>query len=164
LKRNIIIYGANEEFRAAVGKCLGDRLEMLFCDTDRLIEYNVDMTIDDYLEYYTVEAFKRLETKIISMAAEYTDVVIAAGGHAFEDGQNIEIFAGCGVMVWLKADSMDEYANTDKIPPRQLFERREKAYRSCAEITVDVKDCRAPDKAADCVLKALAGYAETVHT
>jgi shikimate kinase len=164
------LYGLSGTYKKTVGKLLADRLGMLYCDTDRLIEYTVDCTIAEYLDHYTAEAFSRLERKVILQASEYDDVVIAANAATLDNPENAANLSKSGVMIWLKAKPeviacrLEDEGDRPGAPRgdrlaelKELLAAREPIFKKAAEITVD-NTLLSPEETAVKIMKELLKY------
>jgi len=163
LKSNLIVYGVKEAFRTAVAAALADRLDLLLCDTDLLIEYTADMSAADYIVVNEFEAFKRLETKIICQACEYRDVVLSVNGNSFDEPVNAEMLYESGVMIWLKSETLEDDGprpGTGMLPRLQEFLRsRSPAFAAFAELIIDV-DGLMPEEVVGIIVDGLKNYTE----
>ncbi len=107
LKRTPGIYlvGFMGAGKTTAGRLLADELGWSFVDIDDDIEAQEHTSIADIFETRGEEAFREIETAIISrrvhMVQRGRPMVIALGGGAFARDPNYELLEDNGVTVWL---------------------------------------------------------------
>ena len=80
---------------------------------------------------------------MIQALAQETGLVIATGGGAVLDGQNVRRLRRNGTILYLKRDlerltaTADRPLSSDRSALEALYERRKEAYERAAEIIVD---------------------------
>jgi 3-dehydroquinate synthase len=115
----IILCGLPGSGKTTVGKLLAEKLNGSFIDNDQLIEHEYLKTYSENLNCRQIfiqkgaNFFRKLETStLVSLASQpLQDVVIALGGGALENPDNIKTLKTLGTLVYLKAN------------PKKLFER-----------------------------------------
>lgn len=100
---NIILIGFRGSGKSAVGKRLAARLKMRFVDTDDLIE-SKERHISDIVKSHGWDYFRRLEKSVIEEISKGDHLVIAPGGGAVLDPDNVKALKRNGFVIWLKAD------------------------------------------------------------
>jgi shikimate kinase len=101
---NIILIGYRGSGKSTVGSRLAARLQMRFVDTDDLIEERQGVPISDIVKSYGWDHFRRLEKSIIEEISKGDHLVIAPGGGAVLDTDNVNALKRNGFIIWLKAD------------------------------------------------------------
>jgi len=101
---NIVLIGYRGSGKSAVGRRLADRLQMKFVDTDLLIEGRHGVLISDIVESYGWDRFRAMEKQIIEEISSHDHLVIASGGGAVLEAENVKVLRRNGLMIWLKAD------------------------------------------------------------
>ena len=86
------------------GVRLAARLKMRFVDTDDLIEERQRASISDIVKAHGWDHFRALEKQVIAEISTDDDLVIALGGGAVLDPQNVMAMKKNGLLIWLKAD------------------------------------------------------------
>ncbi len=109
--RNIILVGFMGTGKTVAGKSLARRLKMKFVDIDDLIEEREGMKISDIFASKGEPYFRKAEREIIKEVSAQSGLVIAAGGGAVVDEENVKNLKSSGVMVCLAAT------------PDKIFER-----------------------------------------
>jgi shikimate kinase len=101
---NIVLIGYRGSGKGEVGRRLSARLGMKFVDTDDLIEKRQGTSISEIVQTYGWDYFRTLEKETISSISDYDQQVIAAGGGAVLDPDNVAALKKRGLIIWLKAD------------------------------------------------------------
>jgi len=102
---NIVLIGYRGSGKSAVGRRLASCLEMTFVDTDTLLQEHHDVSISKMVEAHGWEYFRAAEKRIIEEISDRDHWVIAPGGGAVLDPDNVTALRRKGLMIWLKADS-----------------------------------------------------------
>jgi shikimate kinase len=100
---NIILIGYRGSGKSTVGSRLAARLQMKFVDTDDLIE-SEERHISDIVKSRGWDYFRRLEKTVIEEISKGDHLIIAPGGGAVLDIDNINALKRNGFIIWLKAD------------------------------------------------------------
>lgn len=101
--KNMILVGFMGTGKTAVGKALARRLKMKFVDMDDLIEEREGMKISDIFASKGEPYFRKVEKETVKEVAAQSDLVIAAGGGAVVDEDNVKNLKSNGIMVCLTA-------------------------------------------------------------
>lgn len=91
-----------------------------FVDTDLLVASLTDKSIAELWETEGESAFRRLESRMIASAAAGDPVVVATGGGAVLDGDNIAAMRRSGLVVWLRASPETLFARIGQDGGRPL--------------------------------------------
>ncbi len=89
--------------KTAVGRALARRLKMKFVDMDGLIEEREGMKISDIFASKGEPYFRKAEMEIVKEISAQPGLVIAAGGGAVIDEDNVKNLKSSGIMVCLAA-------------------------------------------------------------
>jgi shikimate kinase len=101
---NIFLIGYRCTGKTTVGRFLAKRLERLFFDTDLELVKEQGINISDIVSKRGWAAFREIEKRVIQCACERDNQVVATGGGAVLDEDNVKRMKDSGVIVWLKAD------------------------------------------------------------
>jgi len=101
---NIVLIGYRCSGKSTVGKELAARLQMAFVDTDDLIEEHQGIHIGEIVNLYGWDYFRAIEREVISEISSHDDFIIAAGGGAVLEPENVKALKRNGFIIWLKAD------------------------------------------------------------
>ncbi|MBI5747036.1 MAG: 3-dehydroquinate synthase [Nitrospirae bacterium] len=147
--KNIILVGFMGSGKSSVGRELARSIGYGFVDTDKMIEAQTGMSIREAFERDGEPNFRRIEKGIIRGLADIRSSVIATGGGAIVDPENLESLKKNGIMIWLKAtpDAIMKrtegnsdrplLGNKDRLGEiKRLLEIREPYYKK-ADISID---------------------------
>ena len=109
--RNVILAGFMGTGKTAVGRALAKRLKMKFVDMDDIIEAREGMKVFEIFERRGEPYFRRAEKMVAKDIAVQSGLVVAAGGGAMIDEENVKNFKSNGVIFCLTAT------------PDKIFER-----------------------------------------
>jgi len=102
---NIYLIGYRCTGKSSVGKLLAAKLDMKFTDIDAELVKRVQRSISELVETSGWDEFRRIEKNIIREISALEKLVVATGGGAVLDGDNVECMKKTGIVVWLKATS-----------------------------------------------------------
>ncbi|HUU39940.1 MAG TPA: shikimate kinase, partial [Desulfatiglandales bacterium] len=120
---NIVLIGFRCSGKSSVGKILAHELGMNFLDTDVLIAENEGCSIETIVAKYGWDYFRITEKRVIEGISKKGNLVIATGGGAVMDGENVKNLKKNGWVVWLNGkpevirDRMGKDATEGKIRP-----------------------------------------------
>src|SRR3989338_11106644 len=97
----VILTGFMGTGKTAVAEALAKRLGYQFLDTDLMVEEETGKTITDIFEKEGESAFRVYEKKMIRKALEKEKVVVATGGGAVVDPDNLKLMKERGVVIGL---------------------------------------------------------------
>ena len=100
---NIVLIGYRCSGKSLVGKILADQLGLDLVDTDEVLERRVGCAIGDYVAENGWEAFRMVEKMVLRSISDFDQRVIATGGGAVLDWENVRNLKKTGWVVWLKA-------------------------------------------------------------
>jgi len=101
---NIILIGYRGSGKSTVGSKLAARLKRRFVDTDDLIEERQGVPISDLVKFHGWDRFRKIERAIIEEISKGNHLIIAPGGGAVLDEDNVKALRQNGFIIWLKAD------------------------------------------------------------
>ena len=102
---NIYLVGFMGTGKTSVGKALSLKSNMRFVDLDDLIEFKEKRSIADIFAKDGEPYFRRAEKKILKEVAKEKGFIVACGGGAVIDPENIKIMKETGVIICLGASS-----------------------------------------------------------
>ena len=89
VKENICLIGMPSCGKTTVGEALADKLGRPFFDSDRCIAEKAGMPAADYIRRNSIAAFRQIEKETLAELAKKDGCVIATGGGAVLDGENV---------------------------------------------------------------------------
>jgi shikimate kinase len=107
---NIIFFGYKKCGKTSLGLSLAKKLSMHFIDTDRLIEelyekrFHKALSVKGIVKHHGTEFFRELEKQVIFSLEDADNCVIALGGGAVLDKDNVEYLRKIGTLIYLKVD------------------------------------------------------------
>ena len=143
-KKNIVLIGMPGCGKTTIGKILADELNKDFTDTDDEIIKRINMPIADYFAKHGEESFRRIESEVIKEIAACQSSVIATGGGAVLNPDNIKLLKENGTVVFIDRP-LEKLVTTADRPlssNKELLEKRYKEryglYCAAADIKIDV--------------------------
>ena len=168
---NIVLIGYRCSGKTGVGKILAHKMGKDFVDTDALIESQVGCAIETMVAKTGWDHFRMIEKDMIGRASGKDNLVIATGGGAVMDDENVKNLKRNGTIFWLKGDAdilkqrMEMAQREGHIRPsltganaleeiRQLLHLRTPLYEKAANHVVDTSALSMEEVAAS-IMKAL---------
>ncbi len=100
---NIYLIGYRCTGKSSVGKLLAANLGMKFTDTDAELVRRTQRSISEIVETSGWDEFRRIEKNIIREFSAPGKHVVATGGGAVLDSENVLCMKKAGIVVWLRA-------------------------------------------------------------
>jgi len=114
---NIVLIGFRSTGKTTVGRELARRLGRSFIDADTYLQEREGRTIAEVFADGGETLFRQLEREVIAELAGRDGLVLAAGGGAVLDPENVERLRGSGPVVRLTA-SLERHAPGGRAPAR----------------------------------------------
>ncbi|MHB8067543.1 MAG: shikimate kinase AroL [Desulfobaccales bacterium] len=142
-ERNLVLIGYRATGKSAVGSRLAQRLARPFVDLDQVLEAEMGRSITDLVAAEGWAEFRRREKEVVARCGRACGQVLATGGGAVLDPENVEILRQNGVVVWLRADpaTIQERLSRDQ---REVSQRPSLTGRSTLEEVAEVLQTRQP--------------------
>jgi shikimate kinase len=154
---NIVFIGYRGTGKTAVGKALSRRLGRPFYDADTYLEEKAGRTISDMVAAEGWPFFRAREKEVIREISAMEHCVIATGGGAVMDKENVARLRDRGALVLLTADTdtMIQRIQADESSPQQrpkllegdiyeeterLLKERMPVYKAVADFSVDTSN------------------------
>ncbi len=141
-KRNIVLCGMPSSGKTTVGKALANDFGKRFIDTDDVVVEKRKESISDIFEKYGEGEFRKEERLAIEELSKENGLVIATGGGAVLDENNVRALRRNGVILFLDRSlenlvaTADRPLSSDTEKLKNLFEKRYDAYKSCADAVI----------------------------
>jgi shikimate kinase len=151
---NIVLIGYRGSGKSTVGRRLAVRLKLKFVDIDDLIEERQGVPISDIVNSHGWGHFRKLEKGTIEEISKRDRLIIAPGGGAVLDTDNVKALRKNGFIIWLKADKqtllkrLNQDPGTNTRRPtltgqgtseelKEVMSLREPIYERVSEIQID---------------------------
>ena len=167
--RNIVLTGFMASGKTVVGKALAEKLGRKFVDSDKLIEEKCRMSIPEIFEKYGEEYFRNIESQVIEEISLKSGAVIATGGGAVLNKDNIAVLRKNATIVNLEPSGevvaarlskddgtrpLNKGQDINQILDR--FEKRKPFYDNC-DVKVKITKEMSVEDSLSAVLKGLEG-------
>lgn len=158
-KQNIVLVGMPSSGKTTVGSILAEKMGLELADTDEYIVKKIGMPIADYFAKYGEAEFRKIEKETIAELSGTGGKVIATGGGAVLDKDNIRALKQNGVIVFLDR-ALNNLVATDDRPLsserdklERLYAERYDIYKAYAEVHIDANTT--PEAEAEAILEAI---------
>ena len=136
--------------KTTIGKRLAKRLRRSFVDSDQELERRTGASVALIFDVEGESGFRAREKRLIDELTQLDNIVLATGGGAVLDPDNLAALSSRGFVVYLNASVEDLIARTqrDKNRPllntddpasrmRELLEHRDPIYQQVADLVID---------------------------
>ncbi|MBR4766620.1 MAG: shikimate dehydrogenase [Clostridia bacterium] len=142
-KKNIVLIGMPTSGKTSVGTLVAGKTGRAFYDTDETTEEIIGMPIPDYIKKYGEAAFREKEKHAVLKASQYAGAVIATGGGAVLNDENVRALRRNGTLVFLnrsieKLTAAGDRPLSDSYEKlAKMYETRMPVYQKSADIVID---------------------------
>lgn len=142
-KRSLVLTGMPSSGKTEVGKLLSRLLGKPFIDTDAQIVEGIGMPIAEFFAQKGEPEFRGIEKEVIRADSQRGGCIIATGGGAVLDADNIRALKRNGLVLFLDRSpekltaTADRPLSSDIAALRALYEKRYPIYSSAADIRID---------------------------
>ncbi len=142
-ERNLVLIGYRATGKSAVGALLAQKLARPFVDLDQVLVEEMGRAIADLVAEKGWAEFRRREKELVVRFGRACGQVLATGGGAVLDPENVEVLRKNGVVVWLRAApaTIQERLSRDQ---REVNQRPSLTGRSTLEEVAEVLQSRQP--------------------
>ena len=158
-KQNIVLIGMPSSGKTTVGRILAEKCGKELADTDEYIVKKIGMPIADFFAKHGEAEFRKIEKETVAGLASTGGKIIATGGGAVLDAENVRALKQNGVLVFLDRRPENLIATDDRpLSSRRsalekLYAERYDIYCAAAEVYIDANTT--PGAEADAILKEL---------
>lgn len=152
MKANIALIGFMGSGKTTVGRQLAKALDMKFIDIDKMISMREKKNIPEIFKEYGEKYFRDKEREIIEEESRENNIVIATGGGAIVDNENLKNLKKSSYVVYLDAtiECIYERIKESKHRPliaeaddvygriKELYEKRLWLYKISGDYTVEI--------------------------
>ena len=159
-KQSIVLIGMPSSGKTTVGRILAEKCGKQLADTDEYIVRKIGMPISDFFAKHGEAEFRKIEKETVSELSATGGRIIATGGGAVLDAENVRALKQNGVLVFLDRRPENLIATDDRpLASRRsalekLYAERYDIYCAAAELHIDANTT--PEAEADAILKELA--------
>ena len=155
--QNIVLVGMPGCGKSSIGTLLAKKLDRPFLDADAEIEKTAGMPIPEFFRLHGEDAFRELESRVLSSLGKRSGAVIATGGGAVLREENYAALHQNGTIVWLTRDlarlPIDGRPVSQATSLDALFAARKARYERFADHIIDNNG--APDDTVRAILEVL---------
>jgi shikimate kinase len=166
-QKNIVLTGFMAVGKSVVGQRLARKLKRSFLDLDTAIEQREGMKVHELFSFKGEPYFRRIEKEMLREALSGDDKIIATGGGAIMDEDNLRMLKETSLLISLRArpETLLARAATggsqrpllqgdDKLERiKELLRQRERAYGQ-AHLSIDT-EARSVDEVVEQIAKAI---------
>lgn len=159
-KQSIVLIGMPSSGKTTVGRILAEKCGKQLADTDEYIIKKIGMPISDFFAKHGEAEFRKIEKETVAELSATGGRIIATGGGAVLDPENVRALKQNGVLVFLDRRPENLVATDDRpLASRRsalekLYTERYDIYCAAAELHIDANTT--PEAEADAILKELA--------
>lgn len=159
-KQSIVLIGMPSSGKTTVGRILAEKCGKQLADTDEYIVRKIGMPISDFFAKHGEAEFRKIEKETVAELSATGGRIIATGGGAVLDAENVRALKQNGVLVFLDRRPENLIATADRpLASRRsalekLYAERYDIYCAAAELHIDANTT--PEAEADAILKELA--------
>lgn len=159
-KQSIVLIGMPSSGKTTVGRILAEKCGKQLADTDEYIVNKIGMPISDFFAKFGEAEFRKIEKETVAELSATGGRIIATGGGAVLDPENVRALKQNGVLVFLDRRPENLVATDDRpLASRRsalekLYAERYDIYCAAAELHIDANTT--PEAEADAILKELA--------
>lgn len=159
-KQSIVLIGMPSSGKTTVGRILAEKCGKQLADTDEYIVRRIGMPISDFFAKHGEAEFRKIEKETVAEISATGGRIIATGGGAVLDAENVRALKQNGVLVFLDRRPENLIATDDRpLASRRsalekLYAERYDIYCAAAELHIDANTT--PEAEADAILKELA--------
>lgn len=142
-KKNIVLIGMPSSGKSTVGKEIAKRLGRRFYDTDEIIKEKANNEVFEIILSMGEKHFRKLESDVIRELSKETGVVIATGGGAVLNEENVSALAQNGRIYFLDRPiellfpTKDRPITNTKEKLSEIYNARYHIYESSADVKIE---------------------------
>ena len=147
---NIALTGFMGSGKSTIGRILSEKLDLLFIDTDKVIQLSEGKSIGKIFRSCGEECFRKIETRVMKKIFLNKNCVFACGGGVIKSKENINVIRKNSIIIYLYISPDEAYLRLKEVKDRPLLEvkdrqgaikkmieDREILYQKSADIIID---------------------------
>lgn len=145
-KLNFVLIGMPSCGKTTLGTRLAQKLCLSFIDTDDCFFEKTNFTAGDYIKAQGEDSFRKIESEIINEVSKINAQVIATGGGAVLNPNNVTALKRNGIIIFIDRDidklitTPDRPLSSDKEKLESLYTVRHPIYLNAADIVFKPQD------------------------
>ena len=164
---HLVLTGLSGAGKSTIGQLLAGASDRPFCDLDRQLEVESELSVTEMFETLGEDEFRRRELALLKSVLGGKPAVIAAGGGALITDISRQMVRTNGFLLWLRVTPIIAAQRVSRSEARpllrgnaqrsleQLLALRRASYADC-DFSIDT-DERSPEEIVGCILEWLAG-------
>ena len=141
---NIVLIGMPSSGKTLTGKALCKYIDKTFVDTDAVIVERSDMSIKEMFAQHGEAYFRQWEHDVIEELSKQNGLIIATGGGAIKNEENIQYLKQNGVVMFIDRD-LEHLLVTDDRPLSKDADAVAKLYEERYPLYTKYGDLRVPN-------------------
>ena len=145
-KQNVVLIGMPSCGKTTLGKGVAGKLSLSFLDTDECFCQKMGTTAGEYISQNGEESFRKIESEIISEVSAKNAHIIATGGGAVLNPNNLNALKRGGIIIFIDRDisklitTPDRPLSSSYEKLKKLYDTRRPIYLSAADIVFTPQD------------------------
>ena len=119
--KRIFLTGFMTSGKSTIGRIMANVFGWNFFDLDKVIESNEGKKITEIFEEEGEAAFRKIESETLRNIAHEENIIVALGGGAIVNEENLNFCKNNGTVVYLKVDKKELLRRLKKKVDRPLF-------------------------------------------
>lgn len=140
-KKNIVLIGMPASGKTTLGKMLSEKLNRRFYDADEYLVEKYGRQITEIFENDGEKVFRNMESEVLKQLCTQSGVVIATGGGAVLNPENMRYLAKNGYICFIDRP-LENLAPTSDRPTASDYEAIKKRYEERYDLYLKYKDIR----------------------
>ena len=128
MKKNLVLIGMMGSGKSTISRLLSDITNQNVFDTDKLIEKETKLKINEIFQKKGEDFFRKIEEKIVLNSLKFSNNIIDIGGGAFLNDKIREKIKSNCISVWLKCSEetlIPRIKNSKKRPKAYLLKEKD---------------------------------------
>lgn len=146
-KQNVVLIGMPGCGKSTVGKMFAEYCQREWVDCDQLIEQRCKKSIAEIFKDEGEEAFRNIESEVITMLSKRQGIVISCGGGVIKRHENTVRLRRNGFIVYLKRDlnelevGVSRPLSQHKGVLEEMYKQRHPLYEKMMDVCIENNQC-----------------------
>ena len=160
--KRVILTGFMGTGKTAVAEILAKKLGFIFLDTDLTVEKETGKTITEIFEQEGEASFRETEKKMVKKALDKEKVVVATGGGAVTDSENLKLMKEKGIVIGLAASPEAILKRISSLDTRPLLQTEDQLKKIKSLLSHRSRFYREADRIIDTTFKKIEETVEEI--